>query len=272
MAWVFERVQGVDLLSSRDNPRIKHLHALANSARDRRKHGETVLDGAHLIEAALQAGIRVKAVFVSGSGLAGAEIPVLLDDLPSATPVVQLTDSVFAHVSPVDSPSGILGVVDIPVQAAGPGAGGSLIVLDAVQDPGNLGTILRTGAAAGIQTVWMTSGCAQAWSPRVLRAGMGAHFRLTVHEQVDARSALADFPGRVLATGLTDAAVSLYSLDLSGPTAWLFGAEGQGVSPALLARADQIVTIPMADGLESLNVGAAAAVCLFEQRRQLLRP
>jgi TrmH family RNA methyltransferase len=101
---------------------------------------------------------------------------------------------------------------------------------------------------------------------------MGAHFRLTVHEQVDARCALAGFSGRVLATGLTDAAVSLYSLDLSGPTAWLFGAEGQGVSPALLARADQIVTIPMADGLESLNVGAAAAVCLFEQRRQLLHP
>jgi len=258
----------VDLLSSRDNPRIKHLHALASSPRDRRKHCETVLDGAHLIQAAVQAGMGLKAVYVSESGLAGVEIAALVADLPPGTPVTQLTDPLFSHVSPVDSPSGVLALVDVPEQTGSPECEASLIVLDAVQDPGNLGTILRTAAAAGIETAWLTPGCAQAWSPRVLRAGMGAHFRLKVREQVDALGALADYPGRVLATGLTHSARPLYALDLDGPVAWLFGAEGQGVSPALLARADQIVTIPMADGIESLNVGAAAAVCLFEQMRQ----
>jgi TrmH family RNA methyltransferase len=258
----------VELLSSRDNPRVKHLHALAGSARDRRKHGETVLDGAHLIEAALQAGMLLKAVFVSETGLATAEIATLVDELPSPTSLTQLTDPVFAHVSPVDSPSGILALIDVPAQTAAPTSTTSVIVLDAVQDPGNLGTILRTAAAAGIRTAWLTPGCAQAWSPRVLRAGMGAHFKLELNEQVDALTALASFPGRVLATGLSAGARPLYALDLAGSIAWLFGAEGQGVSPALLRRADQIVTIPMAEGVESLNVGAAAAVCLFEQMRQ----
>lgn len=261
-------MRGRNTLSSRDNPRIKHLHALASSARERRKHGETVLDGAHLIQAAVQAGQVLKAVFVSTSGLAQGEILTLLDQLAHDVTVTELADSLFAHVSPVDTPSGMLALVDIPAPAPVAPARASLVVLDAVQDPGNLGTILRTAAAAGIRSALLTPGCAQAWSPRVLRAGMGAHFQLAIHEQVDALAVLADYPGKVLATGLTARARALYSVDLTGAVAWLFGAEGQGVSPALQARADEIVTIPMAAGMESLNVGAAAAVCLFEQVRQ----
>lgn len=260
---------GLELLSSRDNPRVKHLHALGGSARDRRKFGETILDGAHLVEAARQADIPLKAVFVSPSGMENREIADLVAALPAAIPVTALADALFAHVSPVDTPSGILALIDLPGTVARPlDAAASLIVLDAVQDPGNLGTILRTAAAVGIGTAWLTPGCAQAWSPRVLRAGMGAHFRIDIAEQVDAQQALAGFCGKVLATGLTETARPLYALDLDGPIAWLFGAEGLGVSPALLERADQIVTIPMAAGMESLNVGAAAAVCLFEQYRQ----
>ncbi len=263
-------MRGRTTLSSRDNPRIKHLHALASSARERRKHGETVLDGAHLIEAAVHAGKVLKAVYVSTSGLAQGEIVTLLDQLASDVTVTELADPLFAHVSPVDTPSGLLALIDIPAQepSLAP-ARASLVVLDAVQDPGNLGTILRTAAAAGIRTALLTPGCAQAWSPRVLRAGMGAHFQLAIHEQVDALAVLADYPGKVLATGLTERARALYSVDLTSAVAWLFGAEGQGLSPALLARADEIVTIPMAAGMESLNVGAAAAVCLFEQVRQV---
>jgi len=97
---------------------------------------------------------------------------------------------------------------------------------------------------------------------------MGAHFRLRIAEQVDALAALQGYEGKVVATGLGANARTLFDADLRGALAWLFGAEGQGVSPALLARADEIVTIPMATGVESLNVGAAAAVCLFEQMRQ----
>ena len=143
-----------------------------------------------------------------------------------------------------------------------------MVVLDRVQDPGNLGTILRTTAAAGIGDVLLTEGCAQAWSPRVLRAGMGAHFSLRLREHVDPLALLAGFPGPRLATAPGARARPLYEHDLDRPVAWLFGAEGQGLSPALLAAADARVVIPMAAAIESLNVGAAVAVCLFEQVRQ----
>lgn len=255
-------------LSSRDNPRIKLVHALASQARERRKLGQTLLDGAHLIIAAIEAGAPLLEVFVSESGLNNGEILDVLERLPADVPSHQVPDVLFAHLSPVDTPSGILALIEIPRVSADVAGDASVVVLDAVQDPGNLGTILRTAAAAGIAAAWLTPGCAQAWSPKVLRAGMGAHFHLPIAEQVDAFAALAGFSGRALATGLGADAHSLYETDLRGPVAWLFGAEGQGLSASLFARADGIVTIPMAVGIESLNVGAAAAICLFEQRRQ----
>jgi TrmH family RNA methyltransferase len=145
----------------------------------------------------------------------------------------------------------------------------SCVILDTVQDTGNLGTILRSAAAAGIDEVFLSEGCAQAWSPRVLRAAMGAHFVLTIQEKTDIAALVASFKGQVLATGLQQAK-SLYDLDLTQATAWLFGSEGQGLSEPIMALAHQQVIIPMAQGVESLNVAAAAAVCLFEQRRQKL--
>ena len=142
------------------------------------------------------------------------------------------------------------------------------VQLDSVQDPGNLGTILRTAAAVGIPEVLLTPGCAQAWAPRVLRAAMGAHFSLRILENVAASEVLQGFKGHILAADLRDA-VDLYALDLRGPVAWLFGSEGQGLSPAIAALATKRVKIPMPGGMESLNVGVAAGVCLFEQVRQL---
>lgn len=255
-------------ITSRDNPLVKRLHALAQSGRDRRQRGETLLDGAHLVEAALEAEWPLKALVWAEGGLARLEHQRLLERVAGDVPRYQLPDAVFRHVSPVDSPSGVLGLIDLPASVRAGPLVDSVVVLDAVQDPGNLGTILRTAAAAGIRRVLLGSGCAQAWSPRVLRAGMGAHFVLEIEEGIDPLVRLEDYPGRCLATALGKGACSLYALDLSGPIAWLFGAEGQGLSPALLARADQRVLIPMASGVESLNVGAAVAVCLFEQRRQ----
>jgi len=256
-------------ISSRDNPLIRRLHALAQSGRDRRKLGETLLDGAHLVRAACDARWPLKAVVVSDAGLLRAEHLALLDALPVDLPRYQLPDPLFRHVSPVDSPSGLLGLIDLPAPAASCALADSVVVLDGVQDPGNLGTILRTAAAAGIRRALLAVGCAQAWSPRALRAGMGAHFVLEIEEGVDALERLAGYPGRCLATALGEGASCLYDLDLRTPVAWLFGAEGQGLSAGLLARADQRVIIPMAAAIESLNVGAAVAVCLFEQARQL---
>lgn len=267
-------------ISSRDNPLVKRLHALANSARERRKLGETLLDGAHLLDAALQQPWPLKAIVVSDSGRAQVEIEGLLARCAHGIPRYQLPDALFAHISPVDTPSGVIAIIDLPPEpdavsldiAAAVSTAHSLVVLDAVQDPGNLGTILRTAAAAGVTEVLLTAGCAGAWSPRALRAGMGAHFGLHIHERVDAVHVLGAFHGAILATALGEGARSLYELNLDAPVAWLFGAEGQGVSPALLACASQRVIIPMAGDIESLNVAAAVAVCLFEQVRQRRLP
>ena len=262
-------------ISSRDNPMVKRLHALANSARERRKLGETLLDGAHLLDAALQQQWPLKAVVVSDSGCAQEEIEDLLARCAHDLPRYQLPDALFANISPVDSPSGVIAIIDLPPEpdparlADGAALSAhSLVVLDGVQDPGNLCTILRTAAAAGVRDVLLTPGCAGAWSPRALRAGMGAHFGLRIRERVDAVDVLGAFRGAILATALGEGARSLYELDLDAPVAWLFGAEGQGVSSALLACASQRVIIPMAGDVESLNVAAAVAVCLFEQARQ----
>ena len=258
-------------ITSRDNPTVKQLHALATSARERRACGETLLDGAHLLGVALERGWQPRLVVASESGRAQPEIAALLARC-NAQSLIELPDRLFAHVSPVDSPSGVLAVVAVPAApAAGTAVGpltGNCVLLDSVQDPGNLGTILRTAAAAGVRDVLLTPGCAGAWSPRALRAGMGAHFGLRIRERVDAVDVLGAFRGAILATALGEGARSLYELDLDAPVAWLFGAEGQGVSSALLACASQRVIIPMAGDVESLNVAAAVAVCLFEQARQ----
>ncbi|MBT0960174.1 TrmH family RNA methyltransferase [Denitromonas iodatirespirans] len=257
------------VIQSRDNPLVKRVHALSTSGRERRKQGLTVLDGAHLVAAALDAGVGVCQLVVSESGLASEEHQALIARLDRLCPQATLPDKLFAHVSGLDTPSGLLALMATPALGAPVATvAQSVVVLDGVQDAGNLGTLLRTAAAAGIQHAWLTEGCAQAWSPRVLRAGMGAHFLMKVYERVDAVSLLADFPGPVMATVLGARSQSLYAVDLAAPTAWLFGAEGRGLSPALLARATCHVHIPMPGAIESLNVAAAAAICLFEQVRQ----
>jgi TrmH family RNA methyltransferase len=185
----------VKLITSRDNPAVKHLHALATSARDRRREGETLLDGAHLLEVALARGIAPRQVVVSESGKALPEIASLLARCAPDV-LIEVPDRVFAHISPVDSPSGVLARIAIPVRPdAGPLVD-TCVVLDGVQDPGNLGTILRTAAAVGVEEVLLTPGCAQAWSPRVLRAAMGAHFGLRLREGCDVALALPVFRGR----------------------------------------------------------------------------
>lgn len=258
-------------LASRDNAHIKLLHELARSARERRERRLTLLDGAHLVGAALACGWPVRELLVSDEGLANSEIVQLLD-AANGVPVTHVAGRLFAHISPVDTPSGIVGLIDYPTQIAdSPEEGCSILVLEAVQDPGNLGSILRTAAAAGLRDVFLTESSAQAWSPRALRAGMGGHFELRIREAVDAARLLDAFCGRAIATRLGANTQPLFSVDLCGPIAWLFGAEGAGLSDELARQADVALTIPMPGRVESLNVGAAVAICLFEQVRQCLR-
>ena len=154
----------------------------------------------------------------------------------------------------------------MPPDAEG-GIDGDAVVLDAIQDAGNVGTLLRTAAAAGVRHVILGQGCAGAWTPRVLRAGQGAHFVLSVHEDADLADFMADYEGTTVVTCL-DGALSLYDARWQGPVAWVFGAEGQGVRRELIDIARLRVRIPMPGQVESLNVAAAAAVCLFEGVRR----
>lgn len=256
-------------LTSRDNPRLKFFASLGSAPRERRSGGQALLDGAHLLGSALDAGIALLDVCVSMSGCENLEILALLERLPEGFSAACVPDPLFARLSPMDTPTGILARIAVPQSAGLPSAEReTLIVLDAIQDPGNLGSILRTAAAAGIEFAWLTAGCARAWSPKALRAGMGAHFRLCIYEQVNVLAGLAAYCGKVVAAAAGEKSRQVFDADLNGSVAWIFGAEGQGISPALLERADEILSIPMKEGIESLNVGAAAAVCLFEQMRQ----
>ncbi|MEC5396363.1 TrmH family RNA methyltransferase [Uliginosibacterium sp. H1] len=255
-------------LSSRDNPTFRHLRALAEEARYRREQGRTVIDGAHLLRAALDAGVAPTMTAWVDAPL-DTELAALQQRCADAgVPAISLPPNLFKVLSPVDAPTGVLAEIVIPDASGDDGALVDVIALEGVQDAGNLGTLLRTAAAAGIRHAWLGEGCAQAWSPKVLRAGMGAHFLLGIRERVDLSAQIAAFAGARLATVLADDAQTVFDCDLRGPVCWLFGAEGRGLSPALAALATRRVFIPMPGGAESLNVAAAAAVCLFEQVRQ----
>lgn len=249
-------------ISSRDNPQFKALRALVD---DPRGHGRTLVDGIHLVSTCLACRIDVKQLLISESGQRNAEIAVLLHGFP-ALDRVTLRDSLFRELSGVNTPTGIAAVIDIPLApAAWPK--GDAVLLDAVQDAGNVGAILRTAAAAGVGDVLLGPGCAGAWTSRVLRGGQGAHFSLAIREQADLAAALSASGVTSVAT-LASGGTNLYELDLTGPILWLVGNEGAGLSAELAAAAKVRATIPLAAATESLNVAAATAVCLFEASRQ----
>jgi TrmH family RNA methyltransferase len=252
-------------ITSPENPRYRSVLKLHQSSRERRKTGHSLLDGVHLVAAYLQHAGAPLEIVVSASGCDDKEIAALLERA-RVEPLV-LSDGLFGELSSVTTPTGILAVIRTPEPGPIPAAPGPCVMLEDIQDPGNLGSILRSAAAAGIEEIYLSPRCVQAWSPRVLRAGMGAHFALRVYEQVELLRLAAAYPGIVLATA-RDASTPLFSVDLRERVAFLFGNEGAGLTPELRSAAHRTVSIPMPGAVESLNVAAAAAVCLFERVRQ----
>ncbi|OQA34925.1 MAG: 23S rRNA (guanosine-2'-O-)-methyltransferase RlmB [Betaproteobacteria bacterium ADurb.Bin341] len=252
-------------IRSRDNPLFKGLKRLCQSARERQNTGKTLLDGAHLIRACEEASGPVEQLIVNESASQQPEIAALI----AGRAATVLAENLFRDIACVETPSGIMAVVPIPASQA-PDLAVDTVLLDGVQDPGNVGTLLRTAAAAGFRQVLLSADCAGVWSPKVLRAGQGAHFALSIVEDADLAAFLKAYPGTAAVTQLQDA-VSLFDAPLQGPMAWVFGSEGQGVRPEVAAAAKLKIKIPMPGVAESLNVSAAAAVCLFEtvRRRQL---
>lgn len=253
-------------ITSRDNSLFKQLRKLTENARERRKSNETLLDGVHLLQAYIEQ-FGLPKLLIIAEGESTNEVVGLLQALADV-PTVMFTTLMFAELSPVATPTGILALVDIP-QLPMPEQPDFVLMLEDIQDPGNLGSMLRSAAAAGVQGVYLSQGCTDAWSPKALRGGQGAQFVLSIVERADLVQESQGFHGQTLATTL--AGQSLYDIGLQQPIAFIIGNEGAGLSDALIAAASGQVSIPMAGQVESLNAAAAAAVCLFERRRQALR-
>ncbi|MFT5645061.1 MAG: TrmH family RNA methyltransferase [Janthinobacterium sp.] len=255
-------------ISSRDNALYKEIKHLAGSSQARRKAGRTLLDGVHLCQTYLQLRGAPPQCIVSSGALhnpEAAELLVRCEQLDAQC--IVLPDNLYAPLSQVENGVGILFVIDTPQRAVPATLQESAVLLDQLQDPGNVGSILRSAAASGITQVYCSAGTAFCWSPKVLRAAMGAHFVLDIVENVDLSALIAASSIAVLATS-GYAEQRLYDMDLRRPVAWLLGHEGQGVDPALLAQATHRVAIPHRGQVESLNVAACAAVCFFEHLRQ----
>lgn len=249
---------------SRDNPHYKQLVKLGDSARQRHKAQQTLLDGTHLLTAYLDADKKPLHVFLNETALQDTEIQNLLQRTVDI-PVTQLDNKLWAELSDLKTPTGLLSLIDIPQPLQRENQ--FVLLLENIQDPGNLGSIIRSAAAAGCDALYLSAGCADAWSPKVLRAAMGGHFVLDIYQQQNLSNTVKHFNGVILASSL-QADQSLYRCDLTGRLALLFGNEGSGLSPALQALVNQTFIIPMPGKVESLNVAAAAGVCLFEAVRQ----
>lgn len=255
-------------ITSRDNPFYKELKQLATSSQARRKAGASLLDGVHLCQAWLDLRGAPQHCVVSEESLSNHEVAAVVQRCEAMhVHVTAFPDALFSNISQVEHGINLAFVVPTPRPAQAGALMQSAVLLDGVQDPGNVGSILRSAAAAGIKQVFCSPGTAFCWSPKVLRAAMGAHFVLEIFENVDLPELVRGAKVPVLATS-GYAAERLYDLDLRRPVAWVLGHEGQGVSQALLDLASHRVVVPHAGKVESLNVAACAAVCFFEQLRQ----
>jgi TrmH family RNA methyltransferase len=255
-------------ISSRENPLYKELKQLAGSSQARRKAGRTLLDGVHLCQAYLQLrGVPLHCI-VSESALANPEVAdIVMRCENEHVHCTVMPDALYQALSQVEHGVGLMFLIDTPQRPAPAVLSESAVLLDNLQDPGNVGSILRSAAAAGIRQVYCSAGTAFCWSPKVLRAAMGAHFVVEIFENVDLAALVKASGVAVLATS-GYAEQRLYDVDLRQPVAWLLGHEGQGVADDLLALATHRVVIPHLGQIESLNVAACAAVCFFEQLRQ----
>jgi TrmH family RNA methyltransferase len=254
----------VKAISSRDNPLLVRLRKLAGDPGAYRKLGEVWIEGDHLCAAYLQRGGVVPQAVVTE---AAWELPALRELASRAEAVAVIPQALMAGLSGLESPA--LMAFAVPWQGRGGiQANVATVVLDRLQDAGNVGAIIRSAAAFGFSQIVAIKGTAGLWSSKVLRAGMGAHFGLNLVEGVD-EAALDTLKSPLLATS-SHVEQAIHQVALPWPCAWVLGHEGQGVSPSLMERCARTLSIPQPGGEESLNVAAAAAVCLYESARQRL--
>jgi TrmH family RNA methyltransferase len=249
------------VISSRGNQHFKHLKKLNESPRYRHEVQQTILDGMHLIESYAER-------FGSPDSIAlieGGHIDQIASYLNENTQVLEFPAGLFSEIAPVISPTGILASINIP-HLEPPKKQNCILLLEDIQDPGNLGSILRSASASGVDLVFLSDHCADLWSPKVLRGGQGAHFHLPCIEKVNFSDITKTFTGKIFATTLSGK--SIFQEDLKGPVAFIFGNEGNGIHSETMRLTSHSIHIPMQKGIESLNVSAAVSVCLYEKYRQ----
>lgn len=249
-------------ITSRENALFKSLRKLAHEPAAYRKLGQLWLEGDHLCQAALQRGLQPQAALFSHSLWTRSAVTwqTLLPSLPR---IHVLDDVLFAQLSTLPSAAQMGFVLDVAALSqtnTGMDPAANTVILDRIQDAGNVGSILRSASALGFKQVLALQGTAALWSPKVLRAGMGAHFALRLFESATLNE-VRQLQVPLLVTHLQGQHL-LHQAALPSPCAWVFGHEGQGVASALVQQASLMVRIAQPGGEESLNVAAAAAICL----------
>lgn len=258
------------MITSSENPKLRYVRHLERGS-FRAREGRLVLEGSRLIQDALDAGAVPAFALVAGSPEAQARNTALRARLETrAVPVFDVDPRLWADLAQTEASQGVLAVLPVPVLPL-PAGLGLVLIVDGLRDPGNLGTLLRTAAAAGVDLVLLAPGTVDATNPKVVRAAMGAHFRVAVRaadwEGIAAIVRASPHPPAVWiaeAGGASDYTV----VDWTAPSVLVVGGEAQGPSPDARALAEGTLRIPMAGGVESLNAATAAAVILFEARRQ----
>jgi len=256
-------------ISSTDNPIYRRLKQFATSARACRDAHRTLIEGVHLLQAALDASVPIRTLVMRGAEQSAEALALLPTvEAQSKAKLIELAPVLYDAISPVEHGAGLLAEIEFEAPPWPKQIVDDAIYLDNVQDPGNVGTLLRTAAAAGVRHAIAGAGCAFLWSPKVMRAAMGAHFVLDLHEQIAPQQVQDAFAGEILAAEATGGEQIFEANWGGGPTVWMFGGEGQGLNAEARAIADRYLSVPINARVDSLNVGAAAAVCLFEQKRR----
>ena len=255
------------MITSPRNPHIKLLRSLLSSRQTRRDERLFVVEGVRLVEEALSSGSAVAFAVYSPEQLQGTQRGrALLGELERLREAYPAPPEVLAAISDTVSPQGIVAAVAWP-QISTP-ATGIQLVLDALQDPGNLGTLLRSAEATGVRDVICLAGTADVFNPKVVRAAMGAHFRLPIVQDVGWDRVPALLVADNVYAAVAGASMPYYAADWRQPAAVIVGNEANGVSPAGLEVATKQISIPMAAPVELLNAAVAGSIMLFEAQRQ----
>ena len=260
-------------ISSRDNPLVKRFASLSRSAPTRKRDGMCLLEGEHLAQSYVERVGTLEIIAIRDGSGTGALTTAQAALAQRSREAVLLAPTLFDSLSTLVSPTGVLTIATVPATPALTTTG-FVLALDEVQDPGNVGTLIRTAAAAGVEQVWLSHGCAFAWSVKTLRASQGAHFHTYVLEDVDLPAALAAFSGETWATLPRDTGgtktVSLFDATFASNNALVLSNEGHGLSLDVLPSIRRGLRIPMAAGVESLNVATAGAIVLYSICKQQL--